>query len=131
MLSEVPKQLREVKSIGSYFSGMGVASWREECSDVSKRSLPIPRVVTRREELSSRLNLLRNLTMGNKHLPTGWPALCSGSFSSFVTFIVIDVVITIKFIVKVGLTLVITEGGKGGIVIPFHAQILTNSRVTF
>ena len=104
---------------------MGVASWREECSDVSKRSLPIPRVVTRREELTSRINLLRNLTMGNKHLPTKWPALCSGSFSSFVTFIVIDVVIPIKFIVKVDLTLVITEGGKGGIVIPSHAQTLT------
>ena len=42
-----------------------------------------------------------------------------------VTFIVTDIVITIKFIVKVDLTLVITEGGKGGIVIPFHAQILT------
>ena len=39
--------------------------------------------------------------------------------------IVIAIVNTIKFIVKVDLTLVITEGGKGGIVIPFHAQILT------
>ena len=48
-----------------------------------------------------------------------------GVISSFVTFIVIDVVITIKFIAKVDLTLVITEGGKGGIVIPFHAQTLT------
>ena len=42
-----------------------------------------------------------------------------------VILIVTDIVITIKFIVKVDITLVITEGGKGGIVIPFHAQILT------
>ena len=56
----MPKQLIDVKSIGSCFSGMGVASWRE---DVSERSLPIRKVVTRSEELTFRVNLLRNFTM--------------------------------------------------------------------